>query len=80
MIDLSEDYSIVELNVEESWVDKSLSELRLRNLYGLNVLCIKNKTKDLVISPLPEHTVKSGDILVGIAFNEKFNKKCNKED
>ena len=80
MIDLSEDYSIVELNVEESWVDKSLSELRLRNLYGLNVLCIKNKTKDLVISPLPEHTVKSGDILVGIAFNEKFNKKRNKED
>lgn len=80
MIDLSEDYSIVELNVEESWVDKSLSELRLRNLYGLNVLCIKNKTKDLVISPLPEHTVKSGDILVGIAFNEKFNKKRSKED
>lgn len=80
MIDLSEDYSIVELNVEENWVDKSLSELRLRNLYGLNVLCIKNKTKDIVISPLPEHTVKSGDILVGIALNEKFNKKRSKEE
>ncbi len=75
MIDLSEDYSIVELNVPDKWDNKSLSELELRNEYGLNVLCIKCKSKDIVISPLPEHIVKSEDILVGIAYNEKFNKK-----
>ena len=75
MIDLSDDYSIVELNVSERWVNKTLGELRLRNVYGLNVLCIKNKSKDIVISPVPEHTLQSGDILVGIAYNEKFNKK-----
>lgn len=80
IIDLSDDYSLVELNVPEKWDDKSLSELRLRNVYGLNVLCIKNKTKDVVISPLPEQIVKHGDVLVGIAFNEKFNKKHGKED
>ena len=80
MIDLSEEYSIVELNVQDKWDNKSLSELRLRNVYGLNVLCIKNKTKEIVISPLPEHTVKSGDVLVGIAYNEKFNKKHRKEE
>ena len=75
MIDLSEEYSIVELNVSEKWVDKTIKELRLRNVYGLNVLCIKNKTKDIVISPLPEHKLEQGDILVGIAENEKFGKK-----
>lgn len=75
MIDLSEEYSIVELNVSEKWIDKTLKELRLRNVYGLNVLCIKNKTKDIVISPLPEHKLEQGDILVGIAENEKFGKK-----
>lgn len=75
MIDLSEEYSIVELNVSEKWVDKTLKELRLRNVCGLNVLCIKNKTKDIVISPLPEHKLEQGDILVGIAENEKFGKK-----
>lgn len=80
MIDLSEDYSIVELNVLDKWDNKSLSELRLRNVYGLNVLCIKCKNKDIVISPLPEYIVNSGDILVGIALNEKFNKKHGKED
>ena len=80
MIDLSEDYSIVELNVQEKWDDKSLSELRLRNNYGLNVLCIKCKNKKIVISPLPEYVVKTGDILVGIAFNEKFNKKHHEDE
>lgn len=80
MIDLSEDYSIVELNVQEKWDNKSLSELRLRNTYGLNVLCIKCKSKNIVISPLPEHIVKSGDILVGIAYNEKFNKKHHEDE
>ena len=75
MIDLSEEYSIVELKVFEKWVDKTLKELRLRNVCGLNVLCIKNKTKDIVISPLPEHKLERGDILVGIAENEKFGKK-----
>lgn len=80
MVDLSEGYSIVELNVSESWIDKSLAELRLRNNYGLNVLCIKNKNENLVISPTPEHILKKGDVLIGIAYNEKFDKKHSKEE
>ena len=75
MVDLSEEYSLVELNILENWIDKNLSELSLRNTYGLNVLCIKNKNEDLVISPTPQHVLKKGDILIGIAENEKFNKK-----
>jgi len=66
--------------VQEKWDNKSLSELRLRNIYGLNVLCIKCKSKNIVISPLPEYVVKSGDILVGIALNEKFNKKHHEDE
>lgn len=80
MIDLSEKYSIVELNVSEKWINKTLAELRLRNIYGLNVLCIKNQTKEIVISPLPEHILQNGDILVAIADNEKFNKKHSKDE
>ena len=76
IVDLLEKYSIVELNVREKWENKTLGELRLRNIYGLNVLCIKNKDKkDIVISPLPDHKLEQGDILVAIAENEKANKK-----
>lgn len=75
MIDLSEEYSIVEFNVPEKWINKSLGELRLRNIYGLNVLCIKNQSKDIVISPSPEHKLDNGDVLVGIADNRKINNR-----
>lgn len=80
IVDLSEDYSIVELNVQNKWDNKTLSELRLRNIYGFNVLCIKRKADNIIISPLPEQVVKTGDILVGIALNEKFNKKHRNDD
>lgn len=80
MVDLSEEYSVVELNVAENWIDKSLSELRLRNTHGLNVLCVKNQNENLVIFPTPEHILKKGDILMGIAYNEKFNKKHSDEE
>ena len=43
-------------------------------------MCIKNATKGIVISPLPEHIVKSGDVLIGIALNEKFNKKHHEDE
>ena len=79
LVELSEEYSIVELNAAEKWYDKSLSELRLRNNYGINVLCIKNQDKKIVISPSPEYILQKGDILVGIAYNEKFNKQHTEE-
>lgn len=75
MVELSKDYSIVELKAPEKYLGKSLEELRLRNTYGLNVLCIKNQDKEIVISPTPEHILQEGDVLVGIAFNERFNKQ-----
>lgn len=74
MVNLSEEHSIVELNVSKKWINKSISELKFRNQYGLNVLCIKKQNKEIVISPTPEHILEIGDVLVGIAYNEKFNK------
>ena len=75
MVELSTDYSIVELKAPDKCIGKSLTELKLRNTYGLNVLCIKNPNKEIVISPTPEYVIQEGDVLVGIAFNERFNQK-----
>lgn len=71
MVELSEEYSIVEINALEKWTGKTLKELRLRNVYGLNIICIKNKLEGIVISPKPEHIIKEGDIVVGIAEKGK---------
>mgnify|MGYP003306629973 CR=1 FL=1 len=67
MIDLSEDYSIVEL-----WIGKTLISLNLRTEYGMNVLCIKNPNKELDISPSLDYKLERGDILVAIVENKKI--------
>lgn len=75
IIDLSDEYSIVEIITLEKWIGETISGLKLRNIYGLNVLCIKNKSKEIIISPTSDYILSRGDVLIGIAFNEKFNKK-----
>jgi len=71
-IDFSDDYSILEINVLEKWIGKTLVTLNLRKEYGMNVLCIKNSEKELDISPSLEYEIEHGDVLVAIVENKKI--------
>ena len=62
-IELSPEFSIIELNAMEKWVGKSLKTLRLRNKYGVNVIAIK-KDEKINISPRSEDTIEEGDIII----------------
>ena len=42
MIELSPDVSMVEIDVRDEWVGKTLIELSLRKKYTINVVAIKN--------------------------------------
>ncbi len=72
-IELSPEYYIIEIAALKRWINKSLSELRLRNKYGVNVLAIKRDT-ELKISPNAEEVIKMGDILVIIGDSEDIRK------
>lgn len=80
IIDLSEDYSFVEITVPEKWFGERIMDLKLRSTHGLNVLGIRKKSKDIVISPPSDYVFEDGDVLIGIALNEKFYKKLVKEN
>jgi len=41
VIELSEDYSLVELAVPEAWSGKTLKELNMRVIYGLNAIAVE---------------------------------------
>lgn len=72
-INFSDDYSIVEINALDKWIGKSLSRLNLREVYGINILCVKNSNKELEISPSQDYVIEERDILVAIAENKKLN-------
>ena len=45
IIELSKKLSMIELNVKEEWIDKTLLELNLRKKYSINVIAIKENNK-----------------------------------
>lgn len=72
-IEISPEYSIVEIEVPDSWVGKNLKELKLRNKYGVNVIAIKGEY-DINVSPTSEVIVKDKDIIIIIGSVEDVAK------
>ncbi|ADL08155.1 potassium channel family protein [Thermosediminibacter oceani] len=72
-IELSPDFSIVEIKVLPEWYDKTLRELNMRVKHGLNVMAIK-RNEDVIVSPGAEDFIKKGDILVVVGKNKDIEK------
>ncbi|HDK26511.1 MAG TPA: TrkA family potassium uptake protein [Candidatus Atribacteria bacterium] len=78
-IELEPDYSIIEIEASSDFEDKTLSELDLRNKYGINVLAIKRDDK-FNISPQAKDVIRKGDFLIVIGETEKITKLANKSN
>lgn len=72
-IQLSPDFSILEISVLDSWDGKSLSELKLRNKYGINVIAVK-RDDEVIAAPVPDFVLNKYDIIVIIGDTENINK------
>lgn len=73
IIELSADYSIMEIEVLKEWCDKPLKDLKLRSKYGINVMAIK-KGEDINISPTAEDKLEEKDVLVAIGSHGDLGK------
>ncbi|GFP76768.1 potassium channel family protein [Clostridium fungisolvens] len=72
-IDLSPDYSIIEIESPKEWHNNNLRDLSLRTRFGINVMAIK-KENDINITPNAEEVIEAGDILVAIGSTEDLGK------
>ena len=72
-IELSDDFSIVELEVKEHWKGKTLRELDLRNDVGLNVIGMRQGVT-MTITPGPDKLLELGEILIVIGSNKNLMK------
>lgn len=71
-IELSPDYSIVEIIASEHMVGKSLGELNLRAKYGINVMAIRSQDKQINVSPAAQDCLNNGDVLIVLGENKKI--------
>ncbi|MFV9511135.1 potassium channel family protein [Tepidibacillus sp. LV47] len=72
-IELSDEYSIVEIIASEKLSGKSLVELNIRARFGCNVMAIKNQDK-INIAPSAKDIIYEGDVLVVIGHNNDLKK------
>ena len=61
------------------FIDKTLSELDMRNKYEINVLAIK-RNDGVNISPRAKDVIKKGDFLIVIGEAKKINKLAGKSN
>jgi trk system potassium uptake protein TrkA len=75
-IELSQDYTIVEVTPLKAWIGKSLIEINIRAHFGINVIAIKNND-GININVGPEERIGEHDILVVIGHNDDIRKVEN---
>ena len=71
VIELSKDFSMLELDVKKEWAGKNLIELNLRKKYSINIVAIR-KNDEVIVDINPEAPLESEMKLIVIANPEKL--------
>jgi trk system potassium uptake protein TrkA len=77
-IELSRDFSIVEVPAPEAFVGRTLKQLELRPRLGLTLIAIKRQADGGAgvvtnIAPAADETIRHGDVLALLGSNERLN-------
>ena len=72
-INISPDYSIIELIVPQTFINKNLNQINLRQQMGVNVLAIR-RGDNIIVLPEPVESLQSQDIIVALGRNADLEK------
>lgn len=72
-IELSPDYSIMEMEILPGWHAHSIAELDIRAKYGINIIAVE-RGSTIHVTPIPDYILKKDDVLVIVG-----NNKCIQE-
>ncbi|BFT65826.1 potassium channel family protein [Parvimonas parva] len=72
-INLSDEYSLVEIAPIEDWIGKSIKESEIRQKYHINIVAVKTQ-KGLEINISADYVIKDSDILLVAGRNDRISK------
>ena len=72
-VELTDEYSIYEIKIPESWIGHSIIKLNVRSKYGINVLAIKNEGV-INPAPCPEHIFSDKETMIVMGHNDDVEK------
>jgi trk system potassium uptake protein TrkA len=76
-IELSRDFSIIEIPAPKAFTGKSLKDLQLRNRFGLTLIAIKRKPASggpevTNVAPTADDQIEAGDVLALLGSNDRL--------
>lgn len=71
--ELSDDYGIIEYEVSENWIGKSIRDLQLRRDFHVNVIAIR-RAKDLIVRRVAEEELQRKDIIIFFGSDDDLKK------
>lgn len=81
--ELSDDYGIVEYEVPEEWVGKTIRELQLRRKFHVNVIAIR-RGKDLLVRHFVDEILQKNDIIIFFGSDDDLreiqNERADEDD
>ena len=72
-IELSEEYSMMEINAPKYLIGKSFKESDVRSKYNINIVAIK-RGKKIMVNPSPDAVLEQGDVLLAIGETQALTK------
>lgn len=75
LIELDEDYSVVEIKAPIDWVGKNFIDLNIRRVYGMNIIGIKHGNDDhLSLDVSPEYIINKDDHFLVIGKTKELER------
>lgn len=75
IVDLDDDYAVIEFKPPAPWIGKTVGQLDLRKRYEINIIGVrKTSQKRMDVSFGPDYKIEAGTVLVGIAESEIFER------
>ncbi|MDF2612907.1 MAG: TrkA family potassium uptake protein [Clostridia bacterium] len=68
-IQLSPDYSIMEISILPEWSNSTIKDLNVRSKYGINIIAVEHEG-GINVSPEPEYIISPEDVLVVVGNNK----------
>ncbi|NQD50978.1 TrkA family potassium uptake protein, partial [Bacillus altitudinis] len=81
-LELSDEYSLIEIVANSRLAGHSLLDLDIRARYGINIVAIK-RGKEVIVSPLADEMIQKEDILIvigAVADIGRFEKREMQND
>lgn len=77
-IELSEEYSIVDMMAPSEWVGRNLQQLNIRSKYGVSIIGIRG-LEETNINPAAEYTLQPQDVLIVLGHNTEIQRLREKQ-